>query len=394
MTTEEVSNFYARPTAQKLTKIREARIVYRLYFDVTDRFIFHTQSRQNRCGSHSPRSRRRVQDLSMTSLFSITAIFCALLLFGKAHAADKLTLGTDWRAQAEHGGYYQALATGLYDKAGIELTIRQGGPQINHSQLLAAGKLDISIAPNSFIPLNFAQQKVPVVAIASIFQKDPAVLIAHPRQGNDSLAALRGKKIMISPDTRIGFWRFLKSSYGYTDDQIAPYTFNLAPFLADPKSIQQGYATSEPFQIERIGIKPVVMLLSDAGYTSYASLIVVPRRMVQGHRELVQRFVDATILGWASYLSGDPSAANALIKLDNPEMTDELLLYGRDKLKTYAIIESGEALTSGIGAMNDARWNAFFDVMASDGLYPRDMDYRQAYTLDFVGKGVGLGGTR
>src|SRR5262245_12384803 len=174
-------------------------------------------------------------------------IACLVLLAAglnvSAFAADKIVLGTDWRAEAEHGGYYQALATGLYAKAGLDVTIRQGGPQVNHSQLLAAGKLDFGIASNSFIPLNFVAENVPVVAVAAIFQKDPAVLIAHPGQGNDSLPQLKGKKIMISPDTRIGFWRYLKANYGYTDDQIAPYTFNLAPFLANPKAIQQGYLT-------------------------------------------------------------------------------------------------------------------------------------------------------
>jgi NitT/TauT family transport system substrate-binding protein len=317
-------------------------------------------------------------------------MLCLAVGIAAAHAsfaADKLTVGTDWRAQAEHGGYYQALATGLYAKAGLEVTIRQGGPQVNHSQLLAAGRLDVSIAPNSFIPLNFVAQSVPVVAVASMFQKDPAVLIAHPGQGNDSLAALKGKKIMISPDTRIGFWRFLKSKYAFTDDQVAPYTFNLAPFLADPKSIQQGYATSEPFQIERTGIKPVVMLLSDSGYASYASLIVVSRKMVQENPALVKRFVDATVAGWADYMNGDPAPANALIKRDNPDMTDDLLAYGRAKLKDYGIIESGDATTHGIGAMNDARWKAFFDIMSADGLYPKTMDYRQAFTLEFIAKG-------
>ncbi len=308
--------------------------------------------------------------------------------------AAALTVGTDWRAQAEHGGYYQALATGLYAKAGLDVAIRQGGPQVNHSQLLAAGKLDISIAPNSFIPLNFVDQKVPVVAVASMFQKDPAVLIAHASQGHDSLEALKGEKIMISPDTRIGFWRFLKSRYGFTDDQIAPYTFNLAPFLANPKAVQQGYATSEPFQIQRSGIQPVVMLLSDSGYTSYASLVVTSRKLVNEQPDLVQRFVDASILGWADYLNGDPAPANALIKRDNPDMTDELLAFGRRKLKDYGIVLSGEATSLGIGAMNDARWKEFFDLMAADGLYPSTMDYRQAYTLQFVGKGVGTGGTR
>ncbi len=319
--------------------------------------------------------------------FRNAVIAFALICASSASAADKLAVGTDWRAQAEHGGYYQALAMGLYAKAGLDVTIRQGGPQVNHSQLLAAGKLDISIAPNSFIPLNFVAQKVPVVAVASMFQKDPAVLIAHPGQGNDNIAALKGKKIMISPDTRIGFWRFLKSKYGFTDDQIAPYTFNLAPFLADRASIQQGYATSEPFQLERVGIKPVVMLLSDAGYTSYASLIIVPRKMVQDNPALVKRFVYATIEGWTSYLNGDPAPADALIKRDNPDMTDELLAYGRSKLRAYGIVDSGDSKNGGLGMMTNARWKAFFDVMAADGVYPAAMDYRQAYTLDFIGKG-------
>ncbi|MBY0509885.1 MAG: ABC transporter substrate-binding protein [Rhodospirillaceae bacterium] len=314
-------------------------------------------------------------------------ILLAALFSLSASAADVLTVGTDWRAQAEHGGYYQALATGLYAKAGLDVTIRQGGPQVNHNQLMAAGRIDIAIAPNSFIPLNFVAQNIPMVAVAGMFQKDPAVLIAHPGQGNDSIAALKGKKIMISPDTRIGFWRFLKSKYGFTDDQVAPYTFNLAPFLADKSAVQQGYATSEPFQIERIGIKPVVMLLSDSGYTSYASLVVTSRKIVEQKPDVVRRFVDATLQGWASYLNGDPAPANALIKRDNPDMSDDLLAYGRGKLKEYGVIESGDAKVNGIGTMSDARWKAFFDVMVADGLYPATMDYRKAYTLEYVGKG-------
>ena len=323
----------------------------------------------------------------MTRALSLGLLFAAAVSVS-AFAADKVVLGTDWRAEAEHGGYYQALATGLYAKAGLDVTVRQGGPQVNHSQLLAAGKLDFAIAPNSFIPLNFVAENVPVVAVAAIFQKDPAVLIAHPGQGNDNLQALKGKKIMISPDTRIGFWRFLKTKYGYTDDQIAPYTFNLAPFLANPNSIQQGYLTSEPFQIERTGIKPVVMLLADSGYTSYASLIMVPRKRLEGQPELVRRFVDASVQGWLSYLTGDPAPANALIKRDNSEMTDELLAYGRTKLKEHGIVQSGDADGSGLGVMTADRWKSFFDVMAADGLYPKDMMYQRAYVTDFVAKGV------
>ena len=320
---------------------------------------------------------------------SVLTALGLLIAVAQAYAADRVTFGTDWRAQAEHGGFYQAIAGGHYAKRGIEVTLRQGGPQINHAQLLAAGRLDFSMAPNSFIPLNFAALDIPAVAVAAIFQKDPAVLIAHAGVGNDTLDALKGKKIMISPDTRIGFWRFLKANYGYTDDQIAPYTFNLAPFLADPLAVQQGYLSSEPFQIEKIGKQAKVFLLADSGYTSYAALIMTSRRLTEESPDVVQRFVDASILGWIDYLNGDPTKADALIKNDNPEMTDELLTYGRRQMKQYGIVASGDALAKGIGSMSEVRWRNFFEVMAADGLYKPDLKIDKAFTMAFINKSVG-----
>jgi len=301
-----------------------------------------------------------------------------------------VTLGTDWKAEAEHGGYYQAIAAGIYAKYGIEVTLRQGGPQVNHSQLLAAGRLDFDETPNSFLPLNFTKESEPMVAVAALFQKDPQVLIAHPGVGNDSLAALKGKPIMIGADTRVGSWLFLKSKFGYTDDQIRPYNFNVAPFLADKNAVQQGYLSSEPLLVEKAGVKPVVFLLANEGYSSYASVIETSRKMVEEKPDLVQRFVNASIEGWYSYLYGDPAPANALIKKDNPEQTDELLDYAIKKIKEYGIVDSGDSLKLGIGAMTDERWKDFFEVMSKQGLYPAGMDYKKAYTLQFVNKGVGL----
>jgi len=305
-----------------------------------------------------------------------------------ALALDQVTLGTDWRAEAEHGGYYQAIATGIYQKYGIEVTLRMGGPQVNHAQLLAAGRLDFDEAPNSFIALNFVKQSIPMVAVAAFFQKDPQVLIAHP--GVTSLAALKGKPIMIGADTRVGSWLFLKTRFGFTDDQIRPYDFNIAPFLADKNAVQQGYLTSEPLLIEKAGVKPQVFLLANEGYSSYASIIETSKKLIDSNPDLVQRFVNATIEGWYSYLYGDPTPANALIKKDNPEENDELLSYAIAKMKEYGIVDSGDTLKNGIGAMTDARWKDFFDVMSKQKLYPEDMDYKRAYTLNFVNKGFDL----
>ena len=326
----------------------------------------------------------------MRILFAAVAGVLACFGLSLAALAQEVSFGTDWKAEAEHGGYYQAIATGIYKRHGLEVTLRQGGPQVNHAQLLAAGRLDFNLAPNSFVPLNFVRENIPMVAVAAIFQKDPSVLIAHPGQGNDNLAALKGKPIMIGSDTRIGSWIFLKSKFGYTDDQIRPYTFSVAPFLADPKAVQQGYLSSEPFTIEAAGVKPVVMLLADAGYSSYGSLIQTSEKLVRDNPDLVQRFVDASIEGWYSYLHGDPAPGNALIKRDNPEMTDALLAYGIAKIKEYGIVDSGDAKKLGIGAMTEERWQDFFNAMANAGVYPKDLDFRKAFTLQFVNKKVGM----
>jgi NitT/TauT family transport system substrate-binding protein len=314
----------------------------------------------------------------------------AVLSLPRTAAAESVAFGTDWKAEAEHGGFYQAIATGIYKRYGLDVNLRPGGPQVNHAQLLAAGVLDFNIASNSFVPLNFVREKIPMVAVAAIFQKDPSVLIAHPGQGADSLAALKGRPIMISGDTRVTSWLFLKQKFGYTDDQIRPYSFSVAPFLADKKAIQQGYLTSEPFIIEKEGVHPVVLLLADAGYGSYGAMIETSEKLVREKPDLVQRFVDASIEGWYSYLYGDPSPGNALIKQDNPEMTDAVIAYGRDKMKEYGIVDSGDAKGSGLGAMSEARWRDFFDTTAKAGLYPAEMDFRTAYTLQFVNHKVGM----
>jgi NitT/TauT family transport system substrate-binding protein len=318
-------------------------------------------------------------------------IACGLALAAApAHALDKVTLGTDWLAEAEHGGYYQALAAGIYAKHGIELVVRQGGPQVNQSQLLAAGRIDFSVASNSFIPLNFAKNGIPMVAVAALFQKDPAVLIAHKGVGNDSLPALKGKPIMVGGDTRVGWWLFLKAKFGYTDDQIRTYDFNIAPFLANPNAVQQGYLTSEPYLIQQAGTEPNVFLIADAGYTGYASLLETSQKLATEKPDLVQRFVDASIEGWSSYVHGDPAPANALIKKDNPEESDALLGFAIAQMKANGIVDSGDAQRDGIGAMSDARWQTFFETMSGQGLYPKGMDYRAAYTLRFVDHRVGM----
>jgi NitT/TauT family transport system substrate-binding protein len=322
----------------------------------------------------------------------IVALLMAwICLAPAAHAADKINFGLDWVAEPEYGGYYQALATGIYKKYGLDVTIVEGGPQVNNAQLLVAGHLTFDITSNSFLALNFAQQGIPFVAVAAGFQKDPDALIAHPGVGNDNFAELKGKPIAVSSDTRASWWNYLKGKYGYTDSQLRPYGYSLAPFFTNKDDIQEAYVTDEPYLIEQqTGKMPVIMMLSDSGFNGYASLIATSAALVKSNPALVQRFINASIEGWYSYLYGDPSPAFAAIQKANPDMTAGILHYGYTQLKRRGIVDSGDTETLGLFAMTDARWTSFFNQMAATGLYDKSMDYKAGYTLQFVDHGFGM----
>lgn len=308
----------------------------------------------------------------------------------RAQNLDRFVYQTNWRAQAEHGGFYHALATGIYRRYGIDAEIRMGGPQQDPNALLVAGRVD-AIMSNSFSGFRYVEENVPFVVVASVMQKDPQVLISHPNMGNDTLPQLRGKPILIGAGGRSSYWPWLRAKFNFTDDQIRPYTFNMAPFLADRTLSQQGFLTSEPFDIRKAGVNPVIHLLAEYGFENYQTTINTSVRMVRERADLLQRFVNASIEGWYGYLNGDPAAANALIKRDNPDMPDDKIAHSIAELNKYGIVDSGDSKQLGIGAMTDARWKSFYDAMAGAGVVRAGLDISRAYTLQFINKRVGMG---
>jgi NitT/TauT family transport system substrate-binding protein len=309
-----------------------------------------------------------------------------------AQTLDKVSYQTNWRAQAEHGGFYYALANGIYKKYGIDADIRMGGPQQNPSQLLLGGRVDM-IMSNSFEAIRYVEQNLPFLCIASIFQKDPQVIICHRGVGNDSFEQLKGKPILVGGAGRTSYWPFLKAKFGYRDEQIRPYTFNMAPFLADKNICQQGFLSSEPYAIMKEGgVDPLVHLIADAGFANYNTTINISRKMADEKKDLVQRFMTASLEGWAAYMKNGPenAAPNALIKRDNPDMTDEKIAYAVKVMNEKGIVMSGDALKLGVGAMTDARWATFYKDMTEAGVFAANLDVRRAYSLDFINKGVGI----
>jgi NitT/TauT family transport system substrate-binding protein len=320
-------------------------------------------------------------------------VLAALVIASGARAQDKVTFATNWKAQAAHGGFYQSVADGTYKKYGLEVTIQPGGPQVNNRPLLPAGRIDFLMTGNLLHNFDNAKNGVPTIAVAALFQKEPQALMAHPGQGYEKFEALKTAPVaLIGKDSQFTWWQWLKVAHGFKDEALRPYNYNLGPFLANKKAVQQGYSVAEPIYIENQGkFAPVVHLLADHGFSTYSTLIEARVDTVKNKPDLVQRFVDASILGWVNYLYGDRKAANALMLKDNPEVTEAEMEASVKLMKQQGIVDSGESLQNGIGAMNAARVKDFYDQMVKAGLYKAgEVDLNKVATYQFVNKKLGI----
>jgi NitT/TauT family transport system substrate-binding protein len=310
------------------------------------------------------------------------ATAAALTLFAStADAADKVTFLTSWYAQAEHGGFYQAKASGLYEKAGLDVTIKMGGPQVNGLQLLLGGEADVMMGYD-FQVLNSIAKGLPVITIATSFQKDLQGMMTHEQvKGLDDL---KDKTILVATPGRSSWWPWLRRKYGYSDTQTQAYTFNLQPFFNDKNVVQQSYPSSEPFQAMQKGVPVKFFLFADNGYPPYGTTMVATTKFVAERPDVARRFVKASIEGWKSYLKGDPAPGNGLIKADNPKMSDEQIAFGIKRLNELEVADGGDAKTMGMGIITEARWKATYELMVQEGLLPKETDWTKGFTTQFV----------
>ena len=324
------------------------------------------------------------------TLLATTAVMA--VLSSQALAAEKVTFGTNWLAQAEHGGYYQAVADGSYEECGLEVEIVPGGPQVSGRPLMLAGKIDFYMGGNMLQAFSAVEQEIPLKVVAAHFQKEPQVLMSHPGEGLDTWEELKNAEQFILGDEGFQtYYQWMIKDFGFDASKRIPYTFNPAPFIANPKSVQQGYITSEPFAVEREGgFVPNLFLLADFGFSTYSTTVETMQKTIDERPEVVQCFVDASAKGWYNYLYGDNAAANEMIKKDNPDMSDEQIAFSIEKLKEYGIVDSGDTEEMGIGAMTDERIADFYQKMVDAGVMDEGIDIKKSYTLDFVNNGVGL----
>ncbi|MFN3644613.1 MAG: ABC transporter substrate-binding protein [Gemmobacter sp.] len=325
-----------------------------------------------------------------TRILAPLALAAAALAALPAAAQTKVSFGTNWLAQAEHGGFYQAVADGTYAACGLDVTILPGGPQVNNRALMLAGRVDFHMGGNLLEAFSAAAEGVPIVAVAAMFQKEPQVLITHPGVAS-SFEDLKKLRLLIGDQGFASYYQWMIAAYGFTPEQREVYTFNPAPFLADKGLAMQGYLSSEPYLIEKEGgFTPDVWLIADAGYSTYSTLIETMQSTIDTRPEVVKCFVEGSIKGWYTYLYGDNAAANAMIQKDNPEMTDDKIAFAIAKMKEEGIVDSGDALELGIGAMTEDSVRGFFDKMVAAGVVAADLDWSRTVNFSFVNQKVGM----
>jgi NitT/TauT family transport system substrate-binding protein len=322
----------------------------------------------------------KIRNFGLAPASATAAVLALTLCSGTANAADKVTFLTSWFAQAEHGGFYQAKATGLYEKAGLDVTLKMGGPQVNGAQLLLAGETDFMMGYDLQV-LKMLEQGHPVVTVATSFQFDLQGMMTHDNLA--SLGDLKDKTILVATSGRTTWWPWLKTKYKYTEEQTKPYTFNLQPFFADKNVVQQSYPSSEPFQAKQQGVPVKFFLFAHDGYPPYGTTMVTTRGFIENKPDVTARFVKASLEGWKSYMR-NPAPANALIRVDNPKMSEEQIAFGIEQLRALKVLDSGDAQTMGIGIITQARWNASYDFMVSAGLLKPEVDWKQGFTDRFV----------
>lgn len=319
-------------------------------------------------------------------LSAVISFLLAVFIISPLSAAEKIRFGLNWLPEGEHCGFFQAKAAGLYEKAGLDVELKPGGPDVNTPLLIAVGQLDLALG-TSFTTLNMVAEGIPAVTVAAFFQKDPQTLVAHPGQGISTLADVKGRPVMISSGGRQEFWQFLKLKFGFSDSQLRPFTYSAAPFLADPTAIQQGYVTEDAMlRGSQMPEPPVILLLADYGFDNYTSTVFGLRTFIDKKRDAVRAFVEATRQGYEACMAGNYDAGMKLLLGMNPDHGEPLFHFKLKEMKARGLVDGGDAAASGIGVMTGERWKAFFETMAAAGVYSPKLDYKTAYSLDFIKK--------
>ncbi|AGI67522.1 putative ABC transporter periplasmatic binding protein [Octadecabacter antarcticus 307] len=303
---------------------------------------------------------------------------------------ETVVFGTNWLAQAEHGGFYQSVADGTYAACGLDVEILPGGPQVNNRALMLAGKMDFHMGGDMLQAFNAVQQGIPVVVVGATFQKHPQVIIAHPGKA-ETFEDLKNLTLLIGDNGFTSYYQWMINEYGFTAEQREPYTFNAAPFLADETKGMQGFLSSEPYAIEKTtGMKPDVFLIADAGFSSYATTIETMADTIATRPDAVSCFVEGSAKGWYNFLYGENAGARQLILEANPDMTADKIDFAIMMMTENGIVDSGDALETGIMTINPDVISDFYDKMVEAGVIESGIDILTAYTTDFVNNGVGM----
>lgn len=297
----------------------------------------------------------------------------------KTTALRKVVLQTDWFPQAEHGGFYQALAKGFYREAGLDVEILSGGPGVAIKLAVAKGQADFGMNRSDDI-IMAVSQGMPLLIVGAVLQHDPEALLVHESSPVKSLADLNGRTVIAPPS--MTWIPYVQKKYGVKFD-LTRTNYSLAIFLADKNTIQQCIVTSEPYYAAQRGVRVRTVALADEGYDPYHT-IICRRELARTSPELVRAFLAASIRGWRDYLEGDPAPANELILKRNAEMSPGQIAFSREALITRKLVAGDGAKGEGIGRISTARVASQIAVLTELKILEKPVSAAAVVTQEFL----------
>jgi len=301
------------------------------------------------------------------------SLLCSLLLCfaGNAFSASEVvTLQLKWHHQFQFAGYYAALNQGYYQAENLDVRILEGGTDAPALNQVLSGAANYGIGDSDILLAR--TQGRPVVAIASVFQHSPYVLLSMRDSKIQQPADLIGKRIMLSNNQGATQFKAMMNKQGISLDQVTvlPHSWNLQDLIDGKVDAMSAYATAEPAQLDEMGYSYSVLSNQQYGVDYYGDTLFTTEREVEQHPERVDAFLRATKKGWAYAFSHQQETAAMIAKMQGVAergITEEMLLTEARLMQPYVLSDVVE-----FGHMNLERWNAIANSMAELHLIPEN----------------------
>ncbi len=270
-----------------------------------------------------------------------------------------------WSHSFQFAGYYAAEALGYYRDAGLDVTVVEGTPGIDVVESVFAGNADFGIGNSGLLLERYRGR--PVVALATIFQHSPLVLIARADDPLQSIHDLAGKSVMIEPHSEELLAYFRQEGLDRSRLRLVEHGFSERALIDGTVDAMSAYASHEPYFLDQVAEPYQLYSPRSVGIDFYGDTLFTSGRLLDSQPAMVQAFVDASLHGWRYALAHPQEIITIIQQRYDMTLDPDFLRFQVERMKGLIQADLVE-----IGYMNPGRWRHIADVYSDLGMMDRD----------------------